>query len=256
MRKLIFLLITSTFLFSSCVPKYKLSYMLDYDVNKNSFTVEKKERKILPQDQLYLRYFSIDERNRALFDVQQNLASSRDDITLVSYSVDNEGNISLPSVGKIHVAGLELAAAKAAVQERINDYISNVFIDMFFVNNRITVLGEVAQQGTHYYSKEQVNVFQALSLAGGITDYGNKKEVLLIREKEGKATILELDLTQTSITQNENYYLQQNDLLIVNAISQKHSRLRDWSVFSMALSTISMLLVTLTFFQIQPNNNR
>jgi polysaccharide export outer membrane protein len=141
-----------------------------------------------------------------------------------------------------------LLEAKAKVEKELSQYLSNTAITMKFVNSNITVLGEVRNQGEFPYFKEQLNIFQALGYAGGVTDYGDKSKVTLIREYENTIKYHNIDLTDKSIVESSFYYLQPGDVLIVEPIKTKFRNLRTFT-YATVLATTSTLITVLYFFR-------
>jgi polysaccharide export outer membrane protein len=110
------------------------------------------------------------------------------------------------------------------------------------------VLGEVRNQGEFPFFKEQINIFQALGYAGGVTDYGDKSKVTLIREYDNLIRFHSLNLTDKKIVENELYYLQPGDVLIVEPIKTKFRSLRTFT-YATFLATTTTLITVLYFFR-------
>ena len=176
---------------------------------------------------------------------QRNTLTSQP--TYQSYLVDRDGNIELPVVGTLHVAGL----TKKEVEEIILDKIKGAFIvppivTVRFADFKISVLGEVASPGSYKISNERVNIFQALALARDMTIYGMRENVKVIRESaDGKTSVHELDLTDASVITSPYYYLQQNDVVYVTPNKAKAKGSDVGSTTSLWFSATS-ILVSLT----------
>src|SRR5690606_37368657 len=113
--------------------------------------------------------------------------------------VDSQGKIAYPQLGEIVVENLTVSDVRNIIQEKINKYLESASVFVKLVNRNISVLGEVRNPGQKSMVKNQLTIFEALGTAGDITDYGNRKNVKLIRELPDGKQIIELDLTDPNI---------------------------------------------------------
>jgi polysaccharide export outer membrane protein len=244
------LIIVIVLLLASCVPQDKLKYVQDDTTRflKEEYQRNRPEKRIKPFDNLYINVLSIDEQTARIFSNQSSNTSGGINLDLLSYTVSENGAIDFPFIGEINLNNLTLLEAKAKVEKEISQYLSNTAITMKFVNSNITVLGEVRNQGEFPYFKEQLNIFQALGYAGGITDYGDKSKVTLIREYNTLVKYHNLDLTDKNIVENNLYYLQPGDVVIVEPIKTKFRNLRTFT-YATFLATTTTLITILYFFR-------
>lgn len=237
------LVIVSLMLLSiSCAPVKKLKYVSD-DVSasiKNDYYNDRSEKTIQPYDYLYIKIFSLDEKTNNIF----NERSYSIDNELLSYTVDDNGNISMPYIGDIEVKDLTINEAREKIEAALNYRLNNISVIVRFVSNKVTLLGEVNQPGQHAFYDEKVTVFQAIGFAGGSSGYGDLSDVTLIREKDNIIKYYYLDLTKKDIASSEYYYLLPNDILIINPINAKYRGLRDYSldVLATVLTSVSAIL--------------
>lgn len=153
--------------------------------------------------------------------------------TMQPYVVDINGEINFPIIGKIKIGGLKKSEAVALIKEKLQPYLKDPIITIQFLNYKITILGEVQKPGTYTISNEHTSILQALGIAGDLTIYGRRDNVLLIREKEGgKKEYIRIDLTQADVLSSPFYYLQQNDVIYVEP-----NKTRINTVISSAAST-------------------
>jgi polysaccharide export outer membrane protein len=131
--------------------------------------------------------------------------------------------------------------AKIQIEKSLSVYLNNISVVVRFVNNKVTVLGEIARPGQYSFYDEKVTVFQAIGFASGTTIVADLSDVTLIREKDNKLSYHQLDLTQKNIVASDYYYLLPNDVIIINPINAKFRSLRDYS-----LTVINLLLSTFT----------
>lgn len=132
-----------------------------------------------------------------------------------TYTVDINGDITLPMLGKVHVVGLTRVEAIGKIRDELNQYIKDPGVNINFNNFRISVLGEVSKPGSFTLPTERVTVLEALGMAGDLTIRGLRRNVLLIREVDGQKTTHRLDLTKESTLNSPYYYLAQNDVIYV-----------------------------------------
>jgi polysaccharide export outer membrane protein len=237
-------LLTGIFLLflTSCAPVYKLKYVSDSGPGsiKNDYANDRSEKTIQPYDYLYIKIFSLDEKTNAIF----NERSYTVDTELLSYAVDDKGDISVPFIGSINVKDLTINQAKTRIEKSLAVYLNNISVIVRFVSNKVTILGEVTQPGQHSFYDEKVSVFQALGFAGGTSGYGDLSNVTLVREKDNVIKYYYLDLTKKSIASSEFYYLLPNDILIINPIKARYRELRDYALNlgATVLTSISAIL--------------
>src|SRR5690606_28720874 len=129
--------------------------------------------------------------------------------------IDDKGEIDFPKVGKVKLAGLTRTQAMDALRSEVGKYIVDPGISMVVRNFRVTVLGEVVRPGTFTIENDRVTILEALGLAGDLTIYGRRNNVLLIREQDGKKQEYRIDLTKRETMNSPAYYLTQNDVVYV-----------------------------------------
>ena len=166
---------------------------------------------------------------------------------LQEYLVDAEGNVNIPNVGVVKLAGMTTAEAEKLILDKVKDaFDSSPVVTVRFADFKVSVLGEVTAPGSYTVKNGKVNVFQALALARDLTIYGMRENVKLIRENaEGKREIVELNLNDASLLNSPYYYLCQNDVLYVTPNKSKAKNSDIGSSTSLWFSATS-ILVSLT----------
>lgn len=240
--KLVYLLAIILIL-ASCTPTRKLKYVQEKqsDGQINEYYNDRSEKAIQPYDYLYIKIYSLDEKTNFIFNERDNYSASQE---LLSYVVDDKGYINFPFIGLIYVKDLTINEAKDKIEKSLGVYLNNISVMVRFVGNKITILGEVFAPGQYSFYDEKVTVFQAIGFARGISTFGNKERVTIIREKDNKVRYYYLDLTQKNIVDSDFYYLLPNDVVIVNPINAKYRELRVFSLnlLSSILSTTAVLI--------------
>ena len=162
------------------------------------------------------------------------------------YTVDEEGAIDLPVLGKVQVAGLKRTEAEALIKSLLEAQVVQPTVQVNMINARVSVLGEVTTPGQIPFTKNRMTIFEALAAAGDLTVYGQRHNVLVTREVDGKVEMGRVDLRSADIYTSPYYYLQQNDVVYVSpnkvrAVSSTNSGL--WlSVVSTALSAATVIV--------------
>ena len=133
-----------------------------------------------------------------------------------SYLIDNLGFIEYPILGKIKVAGLTKSELINYLKQQFKPYLkSDPIININILNYRISVTGEVARPGTFIVSSERISLPETLALAGDLTIFGKRSNIIVLRDINGVKTINKIDITKTDFINSEFYYLTQNDVIYV-----------------------------------------
>ena len=213
----------------------------------------------MPKDLLTITVNTTDPEAAAPFNliVQSVLSQNRSSLTqqpsLQQYLVNNKGEIDFPVLGRLNVGGLTKNEAEDMIREKLKAYLrEEPIVTVRMANYKISVMGEVARPGTFTVSNEKVNILEALAMAGDLTIWGMRDNVMLIREDaKGKRQIMTLNLNDANIVTSDHYYLQQNDILYVspNKTKAKNSDIGQstslWFSATSILVSIASLLVTI-----------
>jgi polysaccharide export outer membrane protein len=140
---------------------------------------------------------------------------------VTGYLVDKDGNVEVPFVGKMHIAGLTTAEAKDMISGEVNKYFNNAIVNVRYANFKITVIGEVLKPSTYVIPNEKVNIFDALGMAGDMTIYGQRENVLIIRDTLNDKKLVRLNLNNKDVISSPYFYLQSNDIVYVQPNKQK-----------------------------------
>ena len=167
------------------------------------------------------------------------ITSSGGSGSLQNYLVDTNGDIIMPIVGKIHVAGMNKVTLTETLKSKIYPrYIKEEPVILVrFVNFSVSILGEVTRPGNFIIPNDNISIFEAIAMAGDLSIYGRRDNVLLIREGVTGRETIRLDLRDKRLVNSPYYYLQQNDVLYIQP--------NDPKLRSSALSTAEVLSVSL-----------
>jgi polysaccharide export outer membrane protein len=134
---------------------------------------------------------------------------------LYAYLVDRDGNISFPVIGIVHLGGLNVQEANAKLEELIRRMAPDAIVSVQIVNFRVGIFGEVARNNMYTVRKSRVSILELITLAGDLTINANRKNILLIREADGKKEFVRFDITDPAIFSSPYFYLKQNDMVYV-----------------------------------------
>lgn len=237
-------------LFSSCVPINKLSYFNDINEYEEPVVNPKTQKLILPFDRLYIKVLSTDPQTSQIFNFSEEIRSSGETSSLIGYLVDESGNITFPFIGKIKVGALSTHDAALKIQTALNEIVSNTSVTVKFINNQISVLGEVDRQGVFTFAQEKLNIYEALALGGGLTRYGDRKNVILIRQEGDKIMHHKLNLSDSKISSKDYYYVLPNDVIIVEPLKSVSSSYQN-NTYTTILSSVTTLIAVLLFTNVK-----
>lgn len=237
---------------SSCVTARKVNYMQKPGMNiptyKDSISFEEYRLKV--DDRLYIKVYSLDDKMNALVNgSSSNMMSSMQSGTgsfteLYTYLIDDDGNITLPHMGKMHVEGKTLREAKIYLEEEFAPYfrLEKVDVDVRVVGRYYSIIGQSAS-GRFPLSRDKINIFQALAQAGDIGAYGNKSKIRILRETPDGTQIKEFDVRSADIIHSEFYYVEPNDVIYIqNRTDQIFGITHFTGVIGLIMTTASFVL--------------
>ncbi len=250
MRKSFFYLLF-TVVVISCVPQKKIVYLQTQKNNNvaSHQTAKKRDTRIEPGDQLYITFNSLDQVGYNPFKQENSSTTqlSESALSVISYTVNDSGYVFLPFIGSIKVQDCSLDESAIIMQQTCKNILNNPAVSVHYVNNSWTILGEVQRPGTYTYAKNQLNVFKAIGLAGDITEYGNRRKVVLIREQGDTIHKYNLDLTRNDIVASEFYYLKPNDIIYVEPLRIRRLGIRQFNDLPINLVFTGMTTVVTTY---------
>lgn len=251
-HKTLFLVAVVTAVFSSCVPQEKMLFLKEAKMqsevlSENYVNDRSVNYKLQPGDNLYIRALNVlDEKNASMFngDNSNRTVTSDAGVYLQSYNVDENGCIEMPLVGVVEVKNLTVEEAKDKLQTAINQYISGTTLIVKLSNFNITLTGEVHKPGMYKVYQSQINIFEALSMAGNVTTFAKNDEVKIIRQTDDGSEIVLVNIGQADILSSPYYYLKPNDIIYVEPL-----KIKQWGFSTFPYSTvISIVTLGITLF--------
>ncbi len=220
-RYLIFnISIISLIALSSCASRKDMVYFQDEPIGNDQINSAPSQLIYKPDDILTINVSAFDPLtvkpfNLAVISESDDLISANGAARVQSYLIDFNGNIEFPVLGTIHLAGLTRIEATQMLKEKISEYAKDPIINIRLVNFTVTIIGEVSNPGTFTIQDERITLPEALGLANDLTIFGKRKDILLIREVDGVKKFAKIDLTSVNAVVSPLYYLQQNDVIVV-----------------------------------------
>jgi polysaccharide export outer membrane protein len=242
--------------FASCVPQKKMLYlkeaqMASENVSVNYVNDRSVTYKLQPGDNLFIRVMNtIDQHSAAALmgsnDGTRSYLSSDASIYLQSYTLDEDGCIEMPLTGRIELKNLTVDEAKARLQTELDKYVNQTTLIVKLSNFNLTVLGEVMRPGMYKVYQSQINLFEAISMAGNMTNFAKNSEVKIIRQTDDGSEIITVDMGVADILSSPYYYLKPNDIIYVEPL-----KIKQWGFTTFPYSTVfsiislSVTLITL-----------
>lgn len=233
LRSILFFAIVSWAL-SSCVTARKVNYMQKPDKQIPSYTdtLSFEDYKVRIGDRLYIYVYSLDEKIMKMYNAGGSSSSQmRQQMTgggmnssydLYTYLVDEEGMIDFPTIGKLYVQNLTSRQVKMLLEQELSKLLqeipgySTISVEVHIVNRSFSIIG--AQSGRYPITKEKMTIFEALALAGDLGEFNSRKEIKLVRERNGVTTIKTFDARSEDIVNSEYYYIEPNDIIYIRQI--------------------------------------
>ncbi len=233
-----------TWFASSCVSyKPLLSFEEGVPTPATEQILHQMELRIQPEDLLRIEVYSPDPKAVAAFNLQTgqqggnmnnnnmgggNRNQGGNNLELfMGYFVSPKGTVDLPYLGTVEVGNLTLEQAKTKILQELQIYVKDPVVNIRFLNFKVTILGEVNRPGTIQLTNERVTLLDALGMAGDLTIYAKRDEILVIREQDGQRNYERLDLQDYDIFLSPYFYLQQNDVVYVEPIRARTATVSD-----------------------------
>ena len=251
MKKTGFLSLMFVITFASCVPQKKMLYLKDAQMisetqSMNYVNERSLNYKLQPGDNLYIRAVNpIDDRSSPSLNgegaARSTSSYSEAGIYLTSYTLDDDGFIEMPLTGKIELKNLTVDQAKEKLQTALAQYLNQTTLTVKLANFNLTVLGEVSKPGMYKVYQAQINLFEAISMAGNMTSFAKRDKVKIVRQTDNGSEIIIVDMGQADILSSNYYYLKPNDIIYVEPLPAKQ-----WGFTSFPYSTV-LSIVSLGF---------
>jgi len=243
---------------SSCVSNKKIAYFQDIqsiDKAKLENAAKFTEPVIQSDDILSINIFTLNPTSGAIVNQASatpvlggNANTSSSATQVPGFLVDKNGEIELSLIGKLKVVGLTTYEARELIREKVSTIYQKPNVQLRFANFKVSVLGEVNSPSTYTLPNEKVSIMDVLSLAGDLTIYGKRENVLIVRDNDGAKEYARLNLNSSEIFNSPFYYLKQNDVVYVEPNKRKVSASNSAQIqtISVVASVLSVIVLAIT----------
>lgn len=267
----ILLLLVAAFLMTGCVPRKNIVYFQGHEevLRQGKEILQQYEMRLKPADQVLIKVTCQEPELLEIFaqDVVMGSKSTSGNLNVggggtmsnvYGYTLDNEGFLNLPAVGKVYVNNMTVDEAAATIEKAImntND-IKDPKVTVRLLNARVAVLGAVSRPSVVSLTSERNTVVDILAQCGDVDDTGLRKKIRLYREQDGQRKVYEMDLTSANIFDSPAYYVQQNDLIYVEPNKSKSIKTSAFYTFLGAGSSILGLIASVTSLVLVLSNKK
>ena len=244
-------------LLASCSAQKRVWYLQDVQPASPEQIVQNGEIRIKPLDRLIVVVNSKDPElavpfnsSTAMSSLSGSTTSTNSIESLQTRTVDENGCILMPIIGTVKCEGLTRNELARLIADKIIEggYINDPSVNVQFSDMKFSVIGEVARPGSFEIDRDRISILDALAMAGDMTVYGMRNEVIVAREADGKRTIEVLDLTSKDVFNSPAFYLQQNDVVYVkpNKYKAQSAEISQNRSFYLSLVSTAISVITLT----------
>ncbi len=240
------LLLSSIIIFlagNGCTRYKNLVYLQHEETPRDSmFLATPPDYKIQKRDVLFIRVLSLNREVTELINATNTMSANQftndAGLFIYGYNVSDSGSVELPIIGKIEVVDKTLEEATKAIEEKTKNYLKDATIIVKLISFKYSVIGEVGRPGVYQNYNNQLTVLEAISEAGDISPYGDRRKVMVIRPGTNGTETFRLDLTNVNLLDSEGFFLLPNDIVYVEPVKSYN--------FKVNIPTISLFLTSIT----------
>lgn len=205
----------------SCSTSKDIVYFREFEKNMSIEEKDISHPRIKKNDILMINVKTESPEIISVFEKNESSGTNVNSLLFQGYLVDYNGNITLPTLGKLKVVGLTTLELSEKIEKKMLEYVYDLVVTVRIANQKVTVLGEVNNPGTFYINEERLNILQLIGLAGDLTTFAKRNEILLIRNKNSQKEVFELDITDVSLFSSPAFYVEQNDIIYIKPNRRK-----------------------------------
>ena len=241
--------------FSSCVPQKKMLYMQVKD-NTDTLSAFKNVRnieyRVQPGDNLFIRVVTFDEKTTLLLNplASGGGGGNANDagVYLQSYTINDAGYLEFPMIGEVFVRNMNVNEIRDLLAEKLKEYLLELVVIVKLVNYNLTMLGEFNRPGQYKVYQTDINLFEAVSLAGDLTDFANRNKIAIIRQNKAGSEVIYIDVTKRNILSSDYYYLKPNDIVYAQPVRGKQFAFATFP-YAVVFGFISTTILLINYFQ-------
>jgi polysaccharide export outer membrane protein len=258
--KYLFLFLFIAVLFSSCISTKRLTYLQEGDIKADSIIALRKKQepyRLQINDLLSIRVKALDQETVGIFnpigDANLN-ATGEERLYYDGFVVDPHGNIRIPTLGEVNVLGYTVEEVREEIEKRLlRDYFkaeANIFVTVKISGIRYTISGEISSPGSKIIYRDQVSIMEAVANSGDIPVTGDKSNVIIIRQYPLGQKVHHIDLTTIDAMNSPYYYVQPNDLILINPLPEKSigTGITGLDTFRTILTVVTAAATTILLF--------
>lgn len=247
------LVLLAAFFLASCVPMKRIRYLQDPEKSETERTDFINQRiidyTIHPGDNLYIKVNSLDQKSN-YFNESDNYNNyyTESGIYLNSYTVNDSGYVEFPLIGKVMVHNLTVEEIRKVIQEKVNEYLKNTTVIVKLANYRVSMLGEFNKPGKYIVYQDKITIFEAIAMAGDLSDFSRKDRALLVRQTETGSKTYRINLNDYNLLESDLYYLMPNDVVYVEPVKGKQFAFKEFP-YALIFSTLTTTLLLIEYFR-------
>lgn len=236
-------------LFSSCVSQKQVKLLQEKTNKEETFQFSNTKAntyRVQTGDHIYIRVHSVDPKTSKFFQSDFPYLMNPTYQYLNSYVVDEFGYINFSFIDKMYVKGMTIQEIRDGLQSKLDEYFKDATAVVKLVNYQVGILGEVNSPGNFTIEQDQITIFQAIGLAGGLTSYGNLKQIRVVRQTQDGSNVEIIDLTDNKVLESPYYYLMPNDVVYIEPRSTKSWALEQFP-YTAIIALLAVLATTYNF---------
>ena len=220
-----------------CAPASKQTYFATRPIGK-TYVEKVEEYKLQAGDVIQIRINSLTQPEFNFMGEASSQIDARIDPLLAGYPIADDGTVVIPAVGPVNIAALTVREAQNKLVTILQDYLDTPSVSVRLVSFHFAVVGEVMKQGKYGILEDRINIFEALSMAGGLTEFANFETVKVLRTENGVSTLHSINLLDPNIPSSNYYHVIPNDVIIVDQLKNKNFRKNSASNIALILSAL------------------
>jgi polysaccharide export outer membrane protein len=238
---------------SSCVPMKKQVYLQTSEDTAKTEYLNKQliDYKLRPANNLYIKVISLEQDVSDFFNMglsQSGNVYYDAAIYLNSYSVDDSGFVEMPFLGEIYVKDLTLEEVKNKIQDQVNKYLNKTMVIVKLVNYNVSIVGEITKPGQYKIYQDKINIFEVLSLAGDLTTFAKRDDIILVRKNEKGSKMYHINLLKDDVLESDYYYIMPDDIIYIRPVKGKNFAFNAFP-YTLVISSISLMLALIAIFK-------
>lgn len=221
----------------SCAPAHKQTYFVDTPMDR-AYTEKTTAYRLQPGDIVQIKVYSLTPGEFDFFEELSEI-DLRTDPLLTGTLIGEDGTVILPAVGAVRVSGLTAREAQEKIRQVLVEYLDTPSVDVRLVSFDFAVVGEVQRQGKYGILEDRLNILEAIGMAGGLTEFANFETVKVLRSDNGVSTLHGVNLLDSNLPSSDYYYIQPNDVILVDQLKNKNFRRNSASNIALILSAVA-----------------